>query len=397
MASLGALLSFTSPSTAIVDGAIPACTDRRFDCVGLLLVKAPDGACPAYGIAGSCVLIAPDRVMTVHHSVTPDYFNSGESFAPTQMRVRFRRATNGLMNSEYHAGNEPNDCNANTMQEVDVAEIQVMPYAVPDPYGDPNDPDNPNPMLIGPDLAVLRLVTPVRFIKPAGIEPFPAEGQPLIAAGWGYNGQCLCQGEHWALRTAPSLVPMSQWDFYYSVSYGGYQRFFTPCFQSVYPYVEPAHECPDTFNPGCPLFGASQTTVPCPSDWPAGAVANLHDSGGPIFHVHNCGGGEASDGSGTELRLVGIINSQSICVRSMAWNEYRTPDQYLLPPTPTTCSYCRVDINSDGAVTSTDILDFLRCWFQGACIADWTKEGTISVHDINAFLSAWFAGCPGAS
>ena len=58
-----------------------------------------------------------------------------------------------------------------------------------------------------------------------------------------------------------------------------------------------------------------------------------------------------------------------------------------------TLRVCPADFNCDGAVSVSDIFDFLAGWFAGTPAADFNGVGGINIQDIFDFLAAWFAGC----
>lgn len=49
----------------------------------------------------------------------------------------------------------------------------------------------------------------------------------------------------------------------------------------------------------------------------------------------------------------------------------------------------RADINADGAVNTTDVLEFLNAWNGGECIGDWNRDGSFDILDALAFLNDW--------
>lgn len=96
-------------------------------------------------------------------------------------------------------------------------------------------------------------------------------------------------------------------------------------------------------------------------------------------------GGETSTGGG--LTLSGTIGQPDAAPPS-------TSGVLFLTGGYRTVNTCPQDFNGDGALTVSDIFDFLAAWFASDPRANFDGIGGTTVADIFAFLSAWFAGCP---
>jgi hypothetical protein len=110
-----------------------------------------------------------------------------------------------------------------------------------------------------------------------------------------------------------------------------------------------------------------------------------NDSGGPLLRLPGC----ADDPDSLIVVLIGITEFSG--VRPAAWNRLRQPTWPTMPDFTPACP-ARGDFNRDGLTNVQDILDYVRLFLDGACIADLDQSGGApTVQDLFDYLGAFFA------
>lgn len=322
----------TMRTPAVVNGAPVPDSDRRFDAVGLLLTTQPGANCGGW-ISGTATLIAPATVLIAKHSVLQANFTFPADHSRTN-RVRFRRGVDGTCNSHY-AGNPELDC-AGPYQEIYIDRYIPCPA-------------------FGVDMVLCLLES-----SPVGVSPVPinpshvfATSEPIILAGWGFDGLCVGQGEHWTLRSDQGVLPD--------------QRFSSSC-------------CIE-YN-RCVFSG--ECMVPTPgTDW---VLGNLHDSGAPLF-VEVPG---QLPGDPPQLRLIAIVQNQVSAQKIGAWNAGGGQP----PLTETNIRPgCIGDHDRNGEVTIEDLLDYVNAFLAGEPLADVDGVQGVTLSDLIEFVNHFLVGC----
>lgn len=315
-------------SRAVVGGAPVPASDRRLDAVALLITDTPWTPCGGW-VSGTCTLVGDDLVLLARHSVENAQRQLPAVGARTH-KVRFRRAVDGTVNGHYGSGPSV-DC-AGGFQEIYVQRF----------FG------NPWP---GIDMVIGELEHP-----PVGIDPMPlgvsqavAPGEPIVLAGWGFDGACLGAGEAWTLRSREGVVPTQ--------NYGSWC-----CFE---------------YN-GASFTGANCFVTPPGSHW---VIGNLHDSGAPLL------GPDPEDGSA--LRMVGMVTSVTSAQKLAAWNQ--GGGLPALADTPT--HRCVSDLDGDGRITVSDLLEYVQHYLRGDASGDVDGWPGLSLNDLFTFLNRYFSGC----
>lgn len=327
--ALGVVLMPTH-SLAIINGTPPPCEDRRFDSVGLFM-NAGFWSCAGW-ISGTCILVAPDRVLVARHSLDLGANQQLPDAQTSAYRVRFRRSLSGdAANSFYVNGN---NCHG-ISQEIRVARFVDAPQT-------------------GTDMVMAYLERPVVGIRPMGMElnSTPPAGSRIVLAGWGYDGACFQNGDTGTLRSAVGQLPFPISGAFFT---------YTPC-----------------------SIASTAPCLTCPAGGPW-ASANLHDSGGAVMI-------EVPGPSGTppELRLLGTISTLGQARRVTLWNQAGGQPQLLQAQNLTDRDLA--DFNRDGAETSEDLMSYLTAFFSGKCIADLSNNGSVAVDDLFSYLNTFFAG-----
>lgn len=318
----------TVRAPAVVNGTPIPDTDRRFDAVGLLLTTQPGSACGGW-ISGTATLIAPATVLIAKHSVLQADFSFPADHSRTN-RVRFRRGVDGGCNSHY-AGDPAQDC-VGPFQEIYVDRYIPCPS-------------------FGVDMVLCLLEFSPEGIAPVPISPshtFIAD-EPIILAGWGFDGLCVGQGEHWTLRSDAGVLPS--------------QRFSSSCCIEY-------NRC--VFNGDC--------LVPTPgTNW---VLGNLHDSGAPLF--------VELPGNPAQLRLIAIVQNQVSAQKIGAWNIGGGQ-----PPLSETSDRpgCVGDYDRNGQVTIEDLLDYVNAYLAGDASAEVDGIPNVTIADLMEFVNHFLVGC----
>jgi hypothetical protein len=202
------------------------------------------------------------------------------------------------------------------------------------------------------------MVLGVLEASPQGIQPMPISvshqfsAEPVILAGWGYDGMCFGRGQAWTLRYDTGVLPPP--------------RFTSNC----------------CFEYNQAIFNGECLTVPPNTDW---VLGNLHDSGAPII-VESPG---PTPGAPTELRVVGIVQSLSMAQKVSAWNAGGGQP----PLTDTDPTNCIGDFDRNGRVSASDLLGFVDAFISGDSDANVDGRPGITTDDLIVFLTHYIAGC----
>ncbi len=321
------------PAFGVVNGQHPACTDRRFDAVGLFLTSGPF-ACGGF-VSGSCVLIDRDLVIMARHELDVTAYEPLPDPIARPYYVRFRRAESGLVANTSAVNGDP--CHG-VYQEIAITAF----YDAPTP---------------GSDMVLARLERAPKFIRPVGVEldrAVPALSN-IVVAGWGWSGNCWQSGEAWGLRVGRGLIPTTAPSNALSLS-------FSWC-----------------------TLGSAPTCQRCPPGGPWVSV-NLHDSGGGVFIEVPSNNPVDPE---PELRLIGVISTVQTANRPKLWNQAGgTP---RLSTTPQLSVTSRGDFNRDGQRSAADIFDIVAGFASQQCISDVNQDGDINAEDVIDFLQLFFA------
>ncbi len=312
----------------MVGGTPVPASDHQLDAVGLFITNTSWTPCGGW-VSGTCTLVGDNLVLLARHSVE----NTQRQLPPEGARthkVRFRRSADGTVNGHFGSGPSV-DC-AGGFQEIFVRRF----------FG------NPWP---GIDMVLGELEH-----APVGIDPLPLQvshtiepGEPIVLAGWGYDGACLGAGEAWTLRSRAGVVPAQD--------YGSWC-----CFE---------------YN-GASFTGANCFVTPPGSRW---VIGNLHDSGAPLLWP------DPQDPS--LLRVVGMVTSVTSAQRVSAWNEGGgVPELADTPP-----RRCVSDLDGDGRITVSDLLEYLQRFLNGDSSGDVDGLPGLDLNDLYAFLMGFFSGC----
>lgn len=332
VAALGVL---TSPAAAIVNGEEVSAEITSLDAVALLIGTTEGAAACTGGVAGTCVLIEPDLVMTAAHCLLrPD----GTPWPENQRDfwVRFRRGEAGGVSNSF-----PGTGCTGEFQERRIVSISRV---------------------TGADIAVCRLESaPVR-IWPLRVEyrREAVAGEQILIAGWGFSGECLGEGDPWRLRWSAGTTAAGQ--------------------QGT---LLPINECVMTPCVTCARAGGGQQGDPSVQGW---AVPNLHDSGAPVLAEVACPDG------GVEVRVLGVVMTPTYAVGVQAWHDRGGVPALV---SAAACGECIADHNADGGLTVPDVFAFVADFMAGSSRADVDGVAGVSVPDIFAFLGEWFGGCGG--
>ncbi len=332
------VVALAAPCEAVNNGIEPACTDTRYDGVGLILkVNNPFVSC-SQNVSGTCVLIDSQTVLVARHSIIASSTSPLPTIGSRAFKVRFRRAPDGDFRNSYFAGVN-NSCHG------DYTEVHVHEFIRPG--------NGSMDVLMG------RLEFPIPWIRaiPAEIESaaMPGTGEPIKVAGWGYAGPCFRTGNALTLRVASGILPTQ--------TNGSCCVYLNPC---TAPFV--AGDC-----------------YACPAGGPW-VVPNFLDSGAPVLVERPCA---ANPENPPELRVVGIVSTTNSAWRLSEWNRNGTTNTIAPPPSP--CDLDAADVNHDGTVDLLDLLGFLGGWSSSNCLADVDGSGTVDVLDLLWYLGEFFA------
>lgn len=317
-------------AVAVVGGEVPPESDRRFDAVALLFTDQPWAPCGGW-ISGTCTLIDRDLVLLARHSVQDGQRNLPAAGARTH-KVRFRRDADGRVNGRY-GGSQDVDC-AGGYQEIYIHEFFGSPFP-------------------GIDLVIGRLERPPVGIQPMPIRPSHAvrAGEPIVLAGWGYDGQCYSQGDHWTLRMKTGYFPSPL-------------RYNAWC----------------CFDYNHAVIGAGLClTTPAGTNW---VIGNLHDSGAPLL--------SPDPEDPLRLRVVAIVTGINGAQKLSAWND--SGGQPALVDTPLR-PMCLTDLNGDGTIGVEDLLIFINGFLNGAPLGDVDGIPGITLNDLFVYLLRFMGGC----
>ncbi len=332
VAALLALMP-AAAARAIVNGEEVSPQTFSLDAVGLLLGSAVGAPACAGEVAGSCVLVEPDLVLTAAHCLLrPD----GTPWPPSQRDfwVRFRRGESGQVSNSF-----PGTGCTGAFQDRRIIAISRV---------------------VGADLALCRLESAPSRIAPLAVE-YRREArneEQIIVAGWGFAGECLGEGDPWRLRWSAGTTAAAQ--------------------QGT---LLPINACVMSPCVACSRDGGGMPGDPSTRGW---AVPNLYDSGAPVLVEVHC-----PDGS-DELRVVGIVMTPTYAVGVQAWHALAGQPRLVSHPA---CGECIADHDSDGATTVPDVFAYIRDFMAGDARADVDGVAGISVPDFFSFLRAWFTGC----
>lgn len=312
----------------MVGGTPVPASDRQLDAVGLFITDTPWTPCGGW-VSGTCTLVGDDLVLLARHSVENASRQLPADGARTH-KVRFRRGADGSVNNHYGAGPSA-DC-AGGFQEIYVRRF----------FG------NPWP---GIDMVLGELEH-----APVGIDPLPlhvshapAAGEPIVLAGWGYDGACLGAGEAWTLRSRAGVLPAQSYQSWCCLEYNG-----------------------------ASFTGANCFVVPPGSRW---VIGNLHDSGAPLL--------SPDPQHPSTLRVVGMVTSVTSAQKLSAWNQGGGTPELADTPAPR----CLSDMDGDGVITVSDLLEFVHRYLIGDGGGDVDGLPGLSVNDLLTFLTRYFSGC----
>lgn len=327
---LACCLAPVARTVAVVGGSIPPATDHRFDAVALLFTDQPWAPCGGW-ISGTCTLIAPDTVLLARHSVQDSQRRLPATGARTH-KVRFRRGVDGTVNGHFGTGPEV-DCVGGGYQEIYIHEFIGNPSA-------------------GIDLVLGRLeYAPVR------IEPMPLHvthnvhsGEPVTLVGWGFDGNCLGQGEAWTMRMKTGVLPPLRFNVWCCFDYNNATIAAGSCF-----------------------------TVPAGTNW---VIGNLHDSGAPLL--------SPDPADPLRLRLFGVVTGVNGAQKVSAWNEAGgIPVLADVQPRP----MCLEDLNGDGEIDIGDLLMFIQAFLSGQPLGDIDGIPGITMNDLFTYILRFLGGC----
>lgn len=313
---------------AVVGGTPVPAGNHQLDAVGLFITDQPWAPCGGW-ISGTCTLVGDNLVLLARHSVENAQRQLPADGARSH-KVRFRRAVDGSVNNHYGSGPSA-DC-AGGFQEIYVRRF----------FG------NPWP---GIDMVLGELEH-----APLGIVPLPLQvshtttaAEPIVLAGWGYDGACLATGEAWTLRSRAGVLPAQ--------TYGSWC-----CFE---------------YN-GASFTGVNCFVTPTGSTW---VIGNLHDSGAPLLSP------DPQDAS--VLRVVGMVTSVTSAQKLSAWND-GGGEPVLADSAP---RRCLSDLDGDGRITVSDLLEYVQRYLGGDASVDVDGVPGLTLNDLFTFLSRFFSGC----
>ena len=317
------------PAAGVVRGTPAPEMDHRFGAVGLLFTDQPWAACGGW-ISGSCVLIDSGTVLVARHSVE-DAQRRLPANGSRLHKVRFRRDGDGAANNHFGSGAQW-DCAAG-YQEIYIQQYIANPAA-------------------GVDMVLGVLESEPVGIAPMAIQPshLVTSGEPVILAGWGFDGTCLGQGEAWTLRTSTGVLPPL--------------RYNSSC-------------CFDFAN--ITYTGNSCLAIPANSNW---VVANLHDSGAPLL--------SPDPDNPTRLRVFGIVTSAYSAQKLSVWNA--GGGQPRLDDTPAG-RQCVWDFDGDGGITLADLLIFVDRYLVGDPTSDVDGDPGVTPNDLFVYVIGYCRGC----
>jgi len=331
---VGIVALWASPrASAIVNGEEVSPQVTSLDAVAILLGTGEGAAACTGQVAGTCVLVEPDLVLTAAHCLlradgTPWPENQRDFW------VRFRRGESGGVENSF-----PGTGCSGEFQERRIVSISRVP---------------------GADIALCRLESAPAHISPLAVEyrREAISGEQIIIAGWGYAGECIGGGDPWRLRWSGGTTAAGQ--------------------QGT---LLPINAC--AMNPcvTCVREGGGQSGDPSVQGW---AVPNLHDSGAPVLVETLC------DDGGVELRVLAVVMTPSYAVGVQMWHELGGTPQLVSHPA---CNTCIADHDGDGQTTVPDIFAYISDFMSNQSRADVDGVPGIGVPDIFAFLGTWFVGC----
>jgi len=328
-----AALGCPQPAHAIVSGEEVSAATTSLDAVALLIGTNEQWPACAGSVAGTCVLVAPNLVLTAAHCLLqPDGLPWPE--LQRDFWVRFRRGAGGGVSNSF-----PGPGCTGEFQERRIVSISRV---------------------LGADLAVCTLESPPVGIAPIAVEyrREPVAGEQIIIAGWGFSGECLGEGDPWRLRWAGGTTAAGQ--------------------QGT---LLPINDCAMIPCVVCARSGGGQQGDPSVQGW---AVPNLHDSGAPVLVQVACPGGSV------ELRVVGVVMTPTYAVGVRAWHELGGSPRLV---STLACGECAGDHDANGLTAVPDIFAFIADFMGSDARADVDGVAGVAVPDIFAFLSSWFGGC----
>jgi hypothetical protein len=326
---------WASPAHAIVNGEEVSAQVQSLDAVALLIGASEGAPACTGGVAGTCVLVEPDLVMTAAHTLLrPD----GTPWPETERDfwVRFRRGESGAVSNSF-----PGTGCTGDFQERRIISITRV---------------------AGADMALCRLES-----APVGIASLNVEyrreaiaGEQIIIAGWGFSGECIGEGDPWRLRWSGGTTAAGQ--------------------QGT---LLPINECALSPCVTCTRAGGGHMGDPSVQGW---AVPNVHDSGAPVLIEVPCPDG------GVEMRVLAIVMTSTYAVGVQVWHDRGGIPALTSVPS---CAECIADHDADGQRTVPDVFAYIGDYMAGNSRADVDGAAGITVPDIFAFLTRWFAGCTG--
>jgi hypothetical protein len=324
------LIGICCPRAIGVVGGEPApANDHRFDAVGLVVTDQPWAACLGW-ISGTCVLIGTDTVLLARHQVQNAQRQLPAAGARTH-KIRFRRAPDGEVNNQVGRGLDI-DC-AGGFQEIYIDRF------------------------IGNPAAGVDMVLGVLERAPAGIRPLPLHvshvvtaGEPVVLAGWGYDGTCVGQGQAWTLRVKSGVIP--------PLRYNG---------QCCFDYNN------TTYTAG------NCIVIPPNTNW---VVGNLHDSGAPLL--------SPDPANPSRLRVFALVSTVSTAQKLSLWNAGGGLPR--LVDTPATAP-CMRDFDGDSLITISDLLLFVQAYLLGDPRSDVDGAAGVTLDDLLFYVQGYVRGC----
>lgn len=246
-------------------------------------------------------------------------------------KARFRRGADDTVNSHYGSG-AAIDC-AGGYQEIYFSRF------------------------IGTQFAGVDMVLGVLERAPTGIQPLALHAshtlranEPVVLAGWGFDGSCLGTGDAWTLRMRSGLLPA--------------QRFGSVC---CFEYNQ------STFTTG------NCFVSPVGTNW---VIGNMHDSGAPLL--------SPDPANPSRLRVFGVVTSVTNAQRLSSWNDAGGVPRLVDTAAP---PICLPDLDGDGQTGLGDLLEFIQRYLGGTDLVDIDGIPGISLNDLFVFLSRYLGGC----
>jgi hypothetical protein len=191
---------------------------------------------------------------------------------------------------------------------------------------------------------------------PGGIAPMAVQishevtaGEPIVLAGWGFDGSCLNTGEAWTLRSKSGVLAPQTYSAWCCFEYNAASFTGVNCF-----------------------------TTPPGSNW---VIGNMHDSGAPLLSP------DPQDPQ--TLRLVGMAVGVTSAMKVSAWND--GGGMPALADTP--ARRCPADLNGDGRTDVNDLFMLVSRVLNGDPLGDVDGNSAITPNDLFVYLGWYFGGC----